>query len=318
MNFTSPAGPLCRHRRLGLRPRGDRRFRDNLAALAPRESIRCSRRSRRPMPSGTSCWMYLRPQAYTAEPPYDHILHSLVLPEPSRTAVRGGQRPADQQDERGLSPGAGEAQRGGARRAGARRGRPVHRLRPRAIPACVTKSRSCGSSAIATDGRPGAAGQRSPAAAGVGGSGRQWIGEARPACWTRPGHAPAPSRRLAVIVGPDPEWNLRFGYDVESWARQGWIDAVLPVPVYQGRPDRRGGVRPGCAARRRSCCPAWARSCRMCGLRRFASGRIVSTRKGPPGCRAGTVRGSWPVCGSTTPCSRPCGASIISRRSRSR
>ena len=40
-------------------------------------------------------------------------------------------------------------------------------------------------------------------------------------------------RELSVIVGPDLDWNMRFGFDVFAWARAGIVDAVLPYPYVE-------------------------------------------------------------------------------------
>lgn len=37
-------------------------------------------------------------------------------------------------------------------------------------------------------------------------------------------------RELAVMPGPDQEWNMTFGFDVARWAREGLIDTVMPYP----------------------------------------------------------------------------------------
>ncbi|MCG2658983.1 MAG: family 10 glycosylhydrolase [Kiritimatiellae bacterium] len=37
-------------------------------------------------------------------------------------------------------------------------------------------------------------------------------------------------RELAVITGPDLEWNRRFGLDIETWAREKLVDVVMPFP----------------------------------------------------------------------------------------
>ena len=37
-------------------------------------------------------------------------------------------------------------------------------------------------------------------------------------------------RKLALISGPDLEWNLQFGIDVESWGKDRLIDIVVPYP----------------------------------------------------------------------------------------
>ena len=40
-------------------------------------------------------------------------------------------------------------------------------------------------------------------------------------------------RELSVIVGPNLDWNMRFGFDVYDWARLGLIDAILPYPYVE-------------------------------------------------------------------------------------
>ena len=53
----------------------------------------------------------------------------------------------------------------------------------------------------------------------------------------------SPRRQLSVIVGPDAEWNLRFGFDVAAWARDRLVDAVMPYPyVREEEMDIRGFV----------------------------------------------------------------------------
>jgi len=65
----------------------------------------------------------------------------------------------------------------------------------------------------------------------------QWIREVRDLLDTA-GPSPMRSRReLAVMVGPDREWNSRFGIDISSWAKEGLIDAVLPYPRGRERTD---------------------------------------------------------------------------------
>ena len=38
------------------------------------------------------------------------------------------------------------------------------------------------------------------------------------------------NRRVLVMVGPNPEWCLSYGIDVQTWAREGLIDVVMPYP----------------------------------------------------------------------------------------
>lgn len=53
------------------------------------------------------------------------------------------------------------------------------------------------------------------------------------------GASPRNARReLAVIVGATPSWNQQFGLAVDHWIEQGWIDAVLPCLTGYEEPEQ--------------------------------------------------------------------------------
>ena len=58
----------------------------------------------------------------------------------------------------------------------------------------------------------------------------QWLRELRNLLDQAGPTALAKRRELALITGPNLEWNLRLGLDIAAWAREGLVDVVMPFP----------------------------------------------------------------------------------------
>lgn len=230
VNFPSEVGTPCGADGWDFIREGDRRVRDNLqAALAAgddplRQAIELAHAQ------GQQCWMYLRPQAYTADPPFDHALRSRFFSEhPEWRCVEANGTPFSKLSiayagvRRHLNAILGEALERGADGLTLAfvRGYPVVRYEQPVLKRY--RDRHGVDAVVLPDTDPSL---RALWAEYV----TEWLHEIR-ALLDEAGPSPLASRReLSVIVGPDLEWNLRFGFDIAAWAQQGLVDVVMPYP----------------------------------------------------------------------------------------
>ena len=244
MNFPSPAGRLAGTDGWDFVRPGDRRFRDHLVAMAAEGIDPMKQAIDKAHVQQQKLWMYLRPQAYTAEPPYDHILHSWFFHEhPELRCVEANGKPISKMSVAypQVRDKLNEVVREGLKRGAdglciafnrgypcARYEEPILRqfrdrygIDTRTLPDSDPRLRRLWAESVTT-----------------------WIRDVRRLLDEAGPSAGAQRRELAVMVGPDFEWNLRFGFDVESWAHQSLIDVVLPYPyVKDGEIDVAAFVR---------------------------------------------------------------------------
>jgi hypothetical protein len=230
VNFPTPHGTLAGKDGWDFRRPGDRRVSENLAALIAhgvdplRQAIDQAHNQRQKL------WMYLRPQAYTAEPPYDHILRSEFFaahPEFRCLEADGSAIsklsiafPEVRRNLNAILAEALERNADGLTIAFVR-GYPCVRYEEpvrarfqerygsdmRRLPDSDPRVRLLWAEFVT-----------------------EWLREIRKLLDDAGPSALAARRELSVIVGPDLDWNMRFGFDVYGWAREGLVDAVLPYP----------------------------------------------------------------------------------------
>jgi hypothetical protein len=233
VNFPTPHGTLAGKGGWDFRRPGDRRVSENLAAMIAagedplRQAIDQVHAQRQKL------WMYLRPQAYMSEPPYDHILRSeFFAAHPEWRCLEADGSAISKlsisfpEVRRNLNAVLAEALKRNADGLTIAfvRGYPCVRYEepvrarfkerygsdPRRLPDTDPRLRLLWAEFVTG-----------------------WLREIRKML-DEAGPSPlAPRRELSVIVGPDLDWNMRFGFDVYAWAREGLVDAVLPYPYVE-------------------------------------------------------------------------------------
>jgi len=235
VNYPSAVGTLCGQGGWEMARAGDHNVRDNLqgmidAGIDPLQVAIDTAHAQ-----GQQFWLYLRPQAYAADPPFDHILRSRFYsehPEYRCLAADGTAfsklsiaYPVVRQQ---LNTILSEALARGADGVTLAfvRGYPVVRYEP---PVCERFFARYGEAAQQVpDTDPRLCGVWAEYVA-------EWLREIRQLL-DAAGPSPRAARReLSAIVGPDLEWNLQFGYDVAAWAREGLVDVLMPYPYRKPR-----------------------------------------------------------------------------------
>jgi len=209
---------------------GDRRCASNLRAMLEAGHDPMKQAIDQAHAQGQVFWMYLRPQAYSTEPPYDHILHSRFYSEnPEYRCVEANGKPisklsiaypAVRDNLNSILRDALDRGADGLCLAFVRgypcvryeapvleKFKQLHGVDARTLPDSDEKLRALWTEFVTV-----------------------WIREIRQML-DKAGPGPKSRRReLSVIVGPDREWNMRFGYDTGAWAREGLVDVVMPYP----------------------------------------------------------------------------------------
>lgn len=233
VNFPSEHGTTAGKGGWDFRRPGDRRCAEHLAAMIAagadplKQAIDQAHEQKQPF------WLYLRPQAYTAEPPYDHILRSeFFANHPELRCVEVDGRPISKlsiaypEVRKNLNAILAEGLKRGADGLTIAfvRGYPCVRYEepvqlefkqrygvdPRTLPDTDPRLRLLWAEFVTT-----------------------WLKELR-AMVDQAGPSPLADRRtLSVIVGPDLDWNMKYGFDVFAWGRAGLIDAVMPYPYVE-------------------------------------------------------------------------------------
>ncbi len=233
VNFPATAGTLAGKGGWDFRRPGDRRCSENLAAMIAAGEDPLQQAIDQAHAQQQKLWMYLRPQAYSSEPPYDHILRSeFFAAHPEFRCVEADGLPVSKlsiafpEVRQNLNTILRDALRRGADGLNIAfvRGYPCVRyeepVRQRFRERFGTDMRKLPDS----DPR-----LRLLWAEYV----TNWLKEIRQML-DEAGASPLVKRReLSVIVGPDLDWNMRFGFDVYDWAQRGLIDAVLPYPYVE-------------------------------------------------------------------------------------
>lgn len=233
VNFPTPHGTLAGKGGWDFRRPGDRRVSENLAAMIAAGEDPLRQAIQQAHAQKQKLWMYLRPQAYTAEPPYDHILRSeFFAAHPEWRCVEADGSAISKlsiafpEVRRNLNAVLAEALQ--------RQAEGLTIAFVRGYP-CVRYEEPV---RARFQERHGSDARRLPDndprlrliwADFV----TEWLREIR-GMLDAAGPAPlAPRRELSVIVGPDLDWNMRFGFDIQAWARAGLVDAVLPYPYVE-------------------------------------------------------------------------------------
>lgn len=233
VNFPSEHGTLAGKGGWDFRRSGDRRTAENLAAMLAagedplKQAIDQAHEQKQPL------WLYLRPQAYTAEPPYDHILRSeFFAAHPELRCVEADGRPVSKlsiafpEVRKNLNNILAEGLNRGADGLTIAfvRGYPCVRYEepvqqefqrrygvdPRTLPDTDPRLRLLWAEFVTT-----------------------WLKEIR-ALLDEAGPSPLAKRReLSVIAGPDLDWNMKYGFDVFAWGRDKLIDTVMPYPYVE-------------------------------------------------------------------------------------
>ncbi len=230
VNFPATAGTLCGQDGWDMVRAGDIRCRDNLGAMIAAGQDPLQQAIDKAHSQGHKLWMYLRPQAYMAEPPYDHILRSRFFSEhPELRCVEANGKPISKlslaypEVRANLNVILEEALKRGADGLTLAfvRGYPCVRYEE---PVCRRFAALYGEDARQQpDSEPRL---RQLWAEFV----TAWLQEVRGMLDDCPASDMSPRRELSVIVGPDFEWNLRFGFNVREWAHSGLVNAVMPYP----------------------------------------------------------------------------------------
>ena len=233
VNFPTPHGTLAGKGGWDFRRPGDRRCAEHLAAMIAAGEDPLKQAIDQAHAQKQKFWMYLRPQAYTAEPPYDHILRSeFFAAHPEFRCVEADGNAVSKlsiafpEVRKNLNAILAEALKRGADGLTIAfvRGYPCVRYEepvrerfqerygvdPRQLPDTDPRLRLIWAEFVT-----------------------EWLKEIR-TLLDEAGPSPLAQRRqLSVIVGPDLDWNMRFGFDVFDWGRHGLIDAVLPYPYVE-------------------------------------------------------------------------------------
>ncbi len=233
VNFPTAHGTLAGKGGWDFRREGDRRCAENLAAMIAAGQDPLRQAIDQAHSQQQKLWMYLRPQAYMSEPPYDHILRSeFFAAHPELRCVEADGSAISKlslafpEVRRNLNAILAEALKRNADGLSIAfvRGYPCVRFEepvrarfqerygsdPRRLPDTDPRLRLIWAGFMT-----------------------EWLQEIRQML-DAAGPSPLAQRReLSVIVGPDLDWNMRFGFDVYAWARAGLIDAVLPYPYVE-------------------------------------------------------------------------------------
>ena len=233
VNFPSPVGTLAGKGGWDFRRPGDRQCAENLAAMIAAGQDPLKQAIDQAHQQQQKLWMYLRPQAYMSEPPYDHILRSeFFTAHPELRCVEADGSPISKlsiafpEVRKNLNAVLAEALKRGADglQIAFVRGYPCVRYEapvrarfqerygsdPRLLPDTDPRLRLLWGE-IVTD----------------------WLREIRQMLDDAGPSPRGPRRELSVIVGPDLDWNMRFGFDVYAWSHSGIVDAVLPYPYVE-------------------------------------------------------------------------------------
>ncbi len=233
VNFPTQHGTLAGKGGWDFRRAGDRRCAENLAAMIAAGEDPLKQAIDQAHAQDQKISMYLRPQAYTAEPPYDHILRSeFFAAHPEYRCVEADGTAVSKlsiaypEVRKNLNAILAEALKRDADGINIAfvRGYPCVRYEE---PVRERFREKYGSDMRKLpDGDPRV---RLLWAEYV----TEWLREIRKLL-DDAGPSPKLKRReLSVIVGPDLEWNMRFGFDVYEWGRAGLVDAVLPYPYVE-------------------------------------------------------------------------------------
>lgn len=233
VNFPTQHGTLTGKNGWDFRRVGDRRCAENLAAMIAAGQDPLKQAIDQAHEQKQKLWMYLRPQAYTAEPPYDHILRSeFFAGHPELRCVEANGKPISKlsiaypkvrQNLNVIMAEALERNADGLNIAFVR-GYPCVRYEEPVLKLFNERYGTDARLLPDTDPR-----LRLLWAELV----TNWLKEIRKML-DDAGPSPLAKRReLSVIVGPDLDWNMRFGFDVYAWAQQGLVDAVLPYPYVE-------------------------------------------------------------------------------------
>lgn len=233
VNFPMAGGTLAGKGGWQFRRPGDQCCAENLAAMIAAGEDPLKQAIDQAHAQEQKLWMYLRPQAYTAEPPYDHILRSeFFAAHPEYRCVE-----ADGTATSKLSIAFPEV-----------------RKNLNAVLAEALKRDADGLTITFVRGYPCVRYEepvRERFRAKYGTDMRklpdtdprlrllwaelntEWLREIRKLLDDAGPSSRSKRRELSVIVGPDTEWNMRFGFDIYAWSHEGLIDAVLPYPYVE-------------------------------------------------------------------------------------
>jgi hypothetical protein len=233
VNFPTRHGTLAGKDGWDFRRPGDRRCAENLAAMIAAGEDPLKQAIEQAHKQKQKLSMYLRPQAYTSEPPYDHILRSEFFaahPEWRCVEADGGAisklslaYPEVRKNLNAILKEALDRDADGLTIAFVR-GYPCVRYEepvreefrsrygadPRLLPDTDPRLRLLWAEYVTA-----------------------WLKEIRAMLDAAGPSLLSERRELSVIVGPDLDWNMRFGFDVFAWARAGLVDAVLPYPYVE-------------------------------------------------------------------------------------
>lgn len=233
VNFPTPHGTLAGKDGWDFRRPGDRRCAENLAAMIAAGEDPLKQAVDQAHAQRQKFWLYLRPQAYTSEPPYDHILRSeFFAAHPEYRCVEADGNAVSKlsiaypEVRKNLNAILSEGLKRGADGLTIAfvRGYPCVRYEepvqkafqdkygvdPRTLPDTDPRLRLLWAEFLTT-----------------------WLTEIR-ALLDEAGPSPLLKRReLSVIVGPDLDWNMKYGFDVFAWGRQGLVDVVMPYPYVE-------------------------------------------------------------------------------------
>lgn len=243
VNFPTKHGTLAGKGGWDFRRPGDRRCAENLAAMIAAGEDPLKQAIDQAHAQNHKISMYLRPQAYTAEPPYDHILRSeFFAAHPEYRCVEADGTAVSKlsiaypEVRKNLNAILLEALERGAdgltiafvrgypcvryEQPALDRFREKYGTDMRKLPDSDPRVRLLWAEYVTT-----------------------WMTEIQiirdrfdkrgPELLTNKPKFPLDRREISVIVGPDLEWNMRYGFDVYAWGRSGLIDAVLPYPYVE-------------------------------------------------------------------------------------
>ena len=233
VNFPSKTGTLTGKGGWDFRRIGDRRTAENLASMIAQGEDPLKQAIDQAHEQKQKLWMYLRPQAYTAEPPYDHVLRSeFFAAHPEFRCVEQNGKPISKlsiaypEVRQNLNSILSEALARGADGLNIAFVRGYPCVRYEEPVRARFKERYGVDMRLLPDSDPRV---RLLWADYV----TEWLKEIR-GLLDAAGPSPLSQRReLSVIVGPDLEWNMRYGFDVFAWSQQGLVDAVLPYPYVE-------------------------------------------------------------------------------------
>lgn len=233
VNYPTKHGTLAGKGGWDFRRPGDRYVAENLATMLAAGEDPLKQAIDQAHDQKQKLWMYLRPQAYTAEPPYDHILRSeFFAAHPELRCVEANGKPISKlsiafpEVRKNLNAILADALQRGADGINIAfvRGYPCVRYEEPVLK--LFRERYGTDARLLPDTDPRLRLLWGELITGWLKEIRQMLDEA--------GSSPLSKRReLSVIVGPDLDWNMRFGFDVYDWAHKGVVDAVLPYPYVE-------------------------------------------------------------------------------------